>query len=163
MRLIVLIIICTTICTQTEVFSQKHDSTYWSSWSKLYKIIDSSFYNRSDTSILEQTALVQLSLKNGIIDTFFIWSIYEKEISNWMIPFFKSTVNRYFEGYKQFKYVIVPIRFVDTGKENKLTFSTDFDFIANLIDAFKHSFNKTVTISQGLLLEAPWQKPKSSR
>ncbi len=137
--------------------AQKHDSTYWNSWAKLYKIIDASFTNRTDTSIIEQTAIVQFGLTEGMVDTFYIWSTYDKQISNWMVPFFKPAIGKCFQGYKRFKYVIVPIRIVDYRIHNEGDeVSDDHNFIFEFIGAFKHSISERVTITQGILLEPPW-------
>lgn len=166
MRLIIIIKICLACIlffASFETNAQKHDSAYWASWAKLSKIIDSSFRSKQDTSIFEQTAIVQFNLKFGIVDTFYIWSTYEKYESKILNPCLAPVIGKYFEGYKKFKYVLVPIRLVDNRRNDGKKFSDDFDFIVNFIDSYKHSFNTTFTIAQGLLLDAPWIKPKSER
>ncbi len=71
----------------------------------------------------------------------------------WLRPILQPIIGKQFRGYKQFKHVVVPIRVVDTRiyREPKPDEAFIFDFVA----AFKHAFNKQVTIAQGLLLEPP--------
>ena len=140
----------------TNLRAQKHDSAYWNSWSKLYKCIDSSFINRKDTCIVEQSALVQFVLSHGKVDTFLIWSAANKKSSDWLIPILKPVIGNYFEGYSKFKYVVVPINSIDTRHSNR-TINAYEDFVINFVDAFKHFFNQNFTIAQGILLEPQWQ------
>jgi len=100
---------------------------------------------------------VQFHLIDGKVDTFYIWSMYERKISNWAATFFKPVVGKYFEGYKKFNHVIVPIRIFDY-REHALNekISTDQSFIFEFAGYFKHEINGNVTITQGILLERQW-------
>ena len=151
-----LILVILFISCFNRSYAQKHDSTYWRAWSQLYKIIDSSFRHRADTSIVEQTALVEFKLTDGKVDTFNIWTIYDHEITNWLVPFLKPAIGRYFPGYKPFKHVVVPVRAWNFNLPERDPVPADQDFIFRLMGLYKHTFHGEITFAQGIILEPPW-------
>jgi hypothetical protein len=139
--------------------TQVKDSMYFKAWADLYKIIDSAFVNRKDTVITEQAALVEFKLTKGKIDSFSIWSNREKTISNRLIPFISAAVNRSFKGYEQFNYVVMPLRVVDSRRQDKRELPGN-EFIFHFLGAFKNQINNGIAIMQGIYLEPAWPAVK---
>jgi hypothetical protein len=153
-----------TLLITCSFITKAQDALYTKAWREVYATIADSFDKiiKDSSPVIEQTAIVVLEIKNGKVDTFNIWSMYDKEKSNWLIQFFKPLINKYYRGFLPYSSVVIPVRVYDLRKDERDTLSGEH-FIMNFAAAFRHKARSGIIVSQGIVLSTSWVVDKIKR
>jgi hypothetical protein len=144
--------------------AQPRTLSYSKAWIDVYKTIENSFATSINDSskVFEQTAIIQLEIKNGKIDTFTIWSPNINENSKWLTQFFSPLIKKYYEGFLPYKFVLIPVRVYDTRNDDRIPIIGE-DFIFSFVSAFKHQARGNIVITPGIVLSTPWISNKNQK
>ncbi len=123
--------------------------------------VSRSFENYTyDTSVtVEQAAIVQFVLKNGVIDTFLIWSVRERTVSNWFIKYVKHTIGMKLPNAEKYTFILLPLATFDYySKSQEFDYSNDIKMMDQLMSTDVKTKNKKLLILKGYPLTCYWHK-----
>ncbi len=123
--------------------------------SRIERNFDSAFYhypkNLDTTITVDQNALVQFVLKNGVIDSFYIWSVNDIKTSHWIKPFITPLIGKLIDTCKKYDYIICSV-LVSDYETIKRSSDNMLGFTINLFNTLEQSsFKRTLAIGSAVL------------
>lgn len=85
----------------------------------VHKTLTKSFDSliKDSGSIIEQTALAELTIAEGKITGYRFWSSNEKGQTAWLNPIFLPLVNKYYNSFENLRKIIIPVKVQDFRSE----------------------------------------------
>jgi hypothetical protein len=116
-------------------------------------------YTYDSSNMVEQAAIIQFVLKNGVVDTFLIWSTQEKAVSNWFIRYVKQTIGKKLPNAERYSFILLPLATYDYYSERKeFAYPDDLEMIDKLMSFDIKTTNKKLLILRGYPLTCYWHK-----
>jgi hypothetical protein len=125
---------------------------------------DSVFNSTSiDTTItMEQSSLVQFSIKKGIIDTFYIWSVNDTKISHWILPFISPLKGLLIDPKGKYENIIVPIVVTDY-EATRNSYDFELKHAKVLFRLMEGTLGDKIFFMRGIGLQCNWKGILKSR
>jgi hypothetical protein len=134
-------------------------------FSRIERNFDSAFYhypeNLDTTITIAQNALIQFTLKNGVIDTFYIWSVNDIKTSHWRKPFISPLIGIHIDTCKKYDYILCSV--IVSDYETKERPNNVLNFSTNLFNTLVQSSFKRTLVVGSAVLNCKWSSILKSR